>query len=34
LADADLRVKQLVGRAAGALEAVDVRPDEATESDA
>ena len=34
LADADLRVKQLVGRAAGALEAVDVRPDDASESEA
>jgi exodeoxyribonuclease VII small subunit len=34
LADAELRVKQLVGRAGGALEAVDVRPEDATEPDA
>lgn len=34
LADAELRVKQLVSRAGGALEAIDVRPDEATDADA
>ncbi len=31
LRDAELRVQQLVARAGGALEAQDVRPDEATE---
>jgi exodeoxyribonuclease VII small subunit len=31
LAGAELRVRQLVARAGGALEAVEVRPDEATE---
>jgi exodeoxyribonuclease VII small subunit len=34
LADAELRVKQLVSRAGGALEAIDVRPDEASDADA
>jgi exodeoxyribonuclease VII small subunit len=34
LADADLRVKQLITRAGGALGAVDVSPEEATEADA
>jgi exodeoxyribonuclease VII small subunit len=34
LADAELRVKQLVSRAGGALDAIDVRPDEATDADA
>jgi len=33
LAEAELRVKQLVVRAGGALEAMDVRPDEAEEAD-
>ncbi len=33
LADAELRVRQLVTRAGGALEAIDVRPDEATEAE-
>lgn len=33
LADADLRVKQLVARAGGALGAVDVRPEDAAEAD-
>jgi exodeoxyribonuclease VII small subunit len=32
LGDAELRVRQLMTRAGGALEAVDVRPDEATEA--
>jgi exodeoxyribonuclease VII small subunit len=32
LRDAELRVQQLVARAGGALEAVDVRPDEASEA--
>jgi exodeoxyribonuclease VII small subunit len=31
LADAELRVQQLVSRAGGALAAIDVRPDEARE---
>ena len=31
LADAELRVQQLVARAGGALAAVDVRPEDATE---
>ncbi len=34
LADAELRVKQLVTRAGGALEALEVRPEEAAEPDA
>jgi exodeoxyribonuclease VII small subunit len=34
LSDADLRVKQLITRAGGALGAVDVRPDEATDTEA
>jgi exodeoxyribonuclease VII small subunit len=34
LADAELRVRQLVSRAGGALEAIDVRPEDATEADA
>jgi exodeoxyribonuclease VII small subunit len=34
LADAELRVRQLVSRAGGALEAIDVRPDEASDADA
>ena len=34
LADADLRVKQLITRAGGALGAVDVRPEEAAEAEA
>ena len=33
LADAELRVKQLVSRAGGALEAIDVRPEDATDAD-
>jgi exodeoxyribonuclease VII small subunit len=34
LGDAELRVRQLVARAGGGLEAVDVRPDEAREAEA
>jgi exodeoxyribonuclease VII small subunit len=33
LADAELRVKQLVSRAGGALEALDVRPEEVSETE-
>jgi exodeoxyribonuclease VII small subunit len=33
LSEAELRVRQLVARAGGALEAQDVRPDEAAEAD-
>lgn len=33
LADAELKVQQLVQRAGGALEAIDVRPEEAPESE-
>jgi exodeoxyribonuclease VII small subunit len=33
LGEAELRVRQLVARAGGALEAIDVRPDEAEEPD-
>jgi exodeoxyribonuclease VII small subunit len=33
LADAELRIKQLVLRAGGALEAIDVRPEDAQESE-
>lgn len=34
LADAELRVRQLVSRAGGALEAIDVRPGEGSEAEA
>jgi exodeoxyribonuclease VII small subunit len=34
LTDAELRVKQLVSRAGGALEAIDVRPEDAADADA
>jgi len=33
LADAELKVQQLVTRAGGALEAIDVRPEDAREAD-
>jgi exodeoxyribonuclease VII small subunit len=33
LADAELKVQQLVTRAGGALQAIDVRPDEARETE-
>lgn len=33
LADAELKVQQLVSRAGGALSAIDVRPDEAREAE-
>ena len=33
LGEAELRVRQLVARAGGAMEAIDVRPEEAEESD-
>ena len=33
LADAELKVQQLVARAGGALEAIDVRPEDAPESE-
>jgi exodeoxyribonuclease VII small subunit len=33
LGEAELRVRQLVARAGGALQAIDVRPDEAEEAD-
>jgi exodeoxyribonuclease VII small subunit len=33
LADAELKVQQLVTRAGGALQAIDVRPDEAREAE-